>query len=75
MLMSPGAGAVQEIKSRSVLCAWPVALGSNASEETSAILRFSCMCFGKLGVTSSDLVQGQISPPLWSLGNKHHFKQ
>ena len=44
MLMSPGAGAVQEIKSRPA-CAWPVALVSCDSEETGAILRYSCMRF------------------------------
>lgn len=40
MLMSPGVGAVQEIKSQSV-CARPVALVSDDSEETVAILRYS----------------------------------
>ena len=52
----------------------PVALVSDDSEETVAILRYSCKCFAELGVTSSDLAQGQISPPLWSLGNQYHFK-
>lgn len=74
MLMSPGVGAVQEIKSRPA-CAWPVALVSGDSEDTGAILRYSCMRFAKLGVTSSDPARGQISPPLWSLGNQYHFKQ